>query len=222
MPYHLANPQDSFVINIVSPLFWFVQILAADIFDIIIFMKTSKRFEQLKKKQSKQKRNKIQIIVDECEGFFLFIFERIGLYKLVDWYLSKQEAMRYLVFGAFTTVVNIVVFAICDAPKILPVLISNTIAWIVAVIFAYITNRYCVFESKKHSKKEIAKELSDFVVARIITLIIESIFMWITVEQLHWHSVLMKVIANVIVIILNFVFSKLFIFKSVPKDEQEA
>lgn len=180
-------------------------------------MKKSKRFEQLKKKQAKQKRNMLQVVVDECEGFFLFIFDRIGLYRLVDWYLSKQEAMRYLVFGAFTTVVNILVFAICDAPKILPVLISNTIAWIVAVFFAYITNRYCVFDSKKHGKKEIAKELSDFVVARIFTLIIESIFMWITIEKLHWHSVLMKVIANIIVIILNFVFSKLFIFKSNPE-----
>ena len=123
--------------------------------------------------------------------------------------------MRYLVFGALATIVNIAVFAIFDLLHF-PVLVSNTIAWVVAVIFAYLTNRYCVFNSKKTKKSEIAKELSSFITARIITLIIESIFMWITVEQLHWHSVLMKVIANVIVIVLNFVFSKLFIFK---KDE---
>jgi putative flippase GtrA len=182
-------------------------------------MKKSKQNELRKARQAKQtNRNWIQKLTDACEGFFLDIFDAIGLWAFVDWYLKKQEAMRYLVFGALSTIVNIGVFALCDWPKVLPVLISNTIAWIAAVIFAYITNRYCVFVSKKHSRKEIAKELSSFIAARVITLIIESIFMWITIEQLHWHSILMKVIANIIVIVLNFFFSKLFIFKN----EQEA
>lgn len=176
-------------------------------------MKKSKQNELRKKRQAKQSnRNWLQKTTDACEGFFLDIFDGIGLWMLVDWYLKKQEAMRYLVFGAFATVVNIVTFAIFDCLK-LPVLISNTIAWVVAVIFAYLTNRYCVFNSKKTKKSEIAKELSSFIAARVVTLIIESIYMWVTVEQLHWHSVLMKVVANIIVIILNFVFSKLFIFK---------
>lgn len=179
-------------------------------------MKKSHQNELRKKRQAKQlNRNWLQKTTDACEGFFLDIFDAIGLWAFDDWYLKKQEAMRYLVFGALATVVNIAVFAIFDLLHF-PVLVSNTIAWVVAVIFAYLTNRYCVFNSKKTKKSEIAKELSSFITARIITLIIESIFMWITVEQLHWHSVLMKVIANVIVIVLNFVFSKLFIFK---KDE---
>ena len=179
-------------------------------------MKKSHQNELRKKRQAKQlNRNWLQKTTDTCEGFFLDIFDAIGLWVFVDWYLKKQEAMRYLVFGALATFVNIAVFAIFDLLHF-PVLVSNTIAWVVAVIFAYLTNRYCVFNSKKTKKSEIAKELSSFITARIITLIIESIFMWITVEQLHWHSVLMKVIANIIVIVLNFVFSKLFIFK---KDE---
>lgn len=179
-------------------------------------MKKSHQNELRKKRQAKQlNRNWLQKTTDACEGFFLDIFDAIGLWVFVDWYLKKQEAMRYLVFGALATFVNIAVFAIFDLLHF-PVLVSNTIAWVVAVIFAYLTNRYCVFNSKKTKKSEIAKELSSFITARIITLIIESIFMWITVEQLHWHSVLMKVIANIIVIVLNFVFSKLFIFK---KDE---
>ena len=187
---------------------------------IIILMKKSKQNELRKKRQAKQiSRNWLQKCTDACEGFFLNIFDAIGLWFFVDWYLKNQQAMRYLVFGAISTVVNIGVFAIFDALG-LPVLISNTIAWIVAMLVAYVTNRYCVFESRKTKKSEIAKELSSFVSARIITLIIESIYMWITVDQLHWHSVLMKVIANIIVIILNYVFSKLFIFKSEPKDEE--
>lgn len=176
-------------------------------------MKKSEQNQLRKKRQAKQRRNWLQKCTDTCEGFFLDIFDTIGLWRFVDWYLEKQEAMRYLVFGGLSTIVNIGIFALCDWPKFLPVLISNLIAWIAAVIFAYITNRYCVFNSKKHSKKEIAKEFSSFMTARIVTLIIESIFMWITIEQLHWHSILMKVIANIIVIILNFVFSKVFIFK---------
>lgn len=179
-------------------------------------MKKSHQNELRKKRQAKQlNRNWLQKTADACEGFFLDIFDAIGLWVFVDWYLKKQEAMRYLVFGALATFVNIAVFAIFDLLHF-TVLVSNTIAWVVAVIFAYLTNRYCVFNSKKTKKSEIAKELSSFVTARVVTLIIESIFMWITVEQLHWHSVLMKVIANIIVIVLNFVFSKLFIFK---KDE---
>lgn len=176
-------------------------------------MKKSKQNCLRKKRQAKlTNRNILQKITDATEGFFLDVFEMIGLASFVDWYIKKTEAMRYLVFGALTTIVNILTFAIFNAFGF-PTLVSNTIAWIVGVIFAYITNKYCVFDAKTKSKKDGAREVTSFVIARLITLGIESVMMWFFVDILHWNAILMKVIANIVVIILNFVFSKLFIFK---------
>jgi putative flippase GtrA len=135
----------------------------------------------------------------------------------VDWYIKKTEAMRYLVFGGLCTVLNIAVFALFNALE-LPTLSSNTIAWIISVLFAYITNKYCVFDAKTSSQKDLLREFVSFITARLATLGVETIMMWVTVDLWHWNAVLMKVIANIVVIILNFVFSKLFIFK----DSKEA
>ena len=184
-------------------------------------MKKSKENRLRKKRQAKLVyRNPLQKITDVVEGFFLDIFEAIGLASFVDWYIKKTEAMRYLVFGALSTIVNIVTFAIFNAFAF-PTLVSNSIAWIVAVIFAYVTNKYCVFDTKTIDKKDGAREAGSFLVARLITLGIESVMMWYFVDVLHGNSIIMKIIANIVVIILNFVFSKLFIFKQ-DKPEQDA
>ena len=153
-----------------------------------------------KTRQAKLKnRNTLQIITDVTEGFFLDIFEAIGLASFVDWYIKKTEAMRYLVFGALCTVVNILVFAAFNAIGF-ATLVSNTIAWVVAVIFAYLTNKYCVFEVKTKNNKDLLREFGSFVVARLATLGIESIMMWTTIDAWHWNEILMKVIANIYMI----------------------
>ena len=177
-------------------------------------MKKSRQNTLRKERQAKLKdRNVLQKITDATEGFFLDIFEAIGLASLVDWYIKKTEAMRYLVFGGISTVINILVFALFDSLG-LPTLASNTIAWIVSVIFAYVTNKYCVFYTKTKSNKDFFREFGSFIVARLATLGVETLMMGLTVDVWHWNAVLMKVIANIVVIILNFVFSKLFIFKN--------
>lgn len=177
-------------------------------------MKKSRQNTLRKERQAKLKdRNVLQKITDATEGFFLDIFEAIGLASLVDWYIKKTEAMRYLVFGGISTVINILVFALFDSLD-LPTLASNTIAWIVSVIFAYVTNKYCVFYTKTKSNKDFFREFGSFIVARLATLGVETLMMGLTVDVWHWNAVLMKVIANIVVIILNFVFSKLFIFKN--------
>lgn len=164
-------------------------------------------------------RNFLQKATDATEGLFLNIFKAIGLKAFVKWYLKNIETMRYLVFGGLTTVVNVLTFALFNAFSF-PTLVSNSIAWIVGVIFAYVTNKYCVFNSKTKNKKDGAREASSFVIARLITLGIESVMMWFFVDILHWNAILMKIIANIVVIILNFVFSKLFIFKKNDKIER--
>lgn len=177
-------------------------------------MKKSRQNTLRKKRQAQLKnRNILQKVTDVTEGFFLDIFEAIGLAGFVDWYIKKTEAMRYLVFGALATVVNIAVFALFNAVGA-ATLVSNTIAWIISVLFAYITNKYCVFESKTTSAKDLLREFISFVVARLATFGIETLMMLVTIDFWHWNALVMKVIANIVVIILNFVFSKLFIFKN--------
>ena len=158
-----------------------------------------------------------KVLIDKVEEFFLKIADKIGLKKLADWYRNHREGMRYLVFGALSTVLNIVVFAICDRVAHLSTTISNTIAWIAAVLFAYVTNKIYVFNSKTAGIKDLAREIISFFSARIITLVIETAFLWVVIDKLGFNAIFMKIISNIIVIILNFVFSKIFIFKKEKK-----
>ena len=153
------------------------------------------------------------MILDKIEDFCLKIAEKIGLKKLADWYREHREGMRYLVFGLLTTLLNLLIFTICVRIIKIQVVISNIISWIIAVLFAYVTNKLYVFDSKVIQKKELAREIISFFNARIITLAIETVFLWVTVIKLELNEIIMKIIANIIVIILNFVFSKIYIFK---------
>ena len=89
-------------------------------------------------------------------------------------------------------------------------LISNVLSWIIAVLFAYITNKMFVFESK--SKNDI-KEITSFFFFRIVSLIMEMIILYVFVDMLHIDDLVTKIIAQIIVIISNYIFSKVFVFK---------
>ena len=149
----------------------------------------------------------------------LKILEKIGLKALADWYRKHQEGMRYLVFGALTTIVNILVYTIFSALILkgltndsLRVNISEIIAFIAGVVFAYITNKLYVFNSKTTGKKDLFREIASFFSCRIFTEII-SILMMNAAVWFSINDILMKVVSNIVVIILNFVFSKILIFK---------
>ena len=159
------------------------------------------------------------MIIDKIEEFCLKILEKIGLKGLASWYRKHQEGMRYLVFGALSTIVNIAVYSIFSAillkglsNETLKVNISEIVAFIAAVLFAYITNKLYVFNSKTNGIKELAREIGSFLGCRIFTEII-SILMMNAAVWLRINDILMKVISNIVVIILNFVFSKILIFK---------
>ena len=152
-------------------------------------------------------------MIDKIEELCLKILEKIGFKKLADWYRKHQEGMRYLVFGAFTTLVNIVVYSIFYYVFHIENSISNVIAWVLGATFAYITNRKYVFDSKVNTKIELLKEAIYFYGCRLLTLVIDQGIMVLTVDKWGWNAFLMKVLANIIVIILNFVFSKILIFK---------
>lgn len=123
---------------------------------------------------------------------------------------NKKEVISYLIFGILTTLVNIVVYTICDDVLQIQYLISNAIAWILSVLFAYFTNRKYVFESHNSS---IINELVKFIGARVSTGIMDMLLMWLFVDVLSVQSMISKIIVNVVVVILNYLFSKLFVFQ---------
>ena len=122
----------------------------------------------------------------------------------------KKELISYLIFGVLTTVVNIVVYYVFNTWLQVNYLVSNAIAWIASVLFAYITNRKYVFESKNTS---MFNELVKFIGARLSTGIMDMILMWLLVDVLSMNSMFSKIVVNVLVIVLNYVLSKVFVFK---------
>lgn len=130
--------------------------------------------------------------------------------KLFDLYKKYKEIINYLIFGGLTTLISIVTYALFAKVFHIDYLISNVLSWIIAVLFAYITNKIFVFESK--SKKNI-KEITSFFFFRVVSLIMEMVILYIFVDMLHIDDLVTKIIAQVIVIVSNYVFSKVFVFK---------
>ena len=132
----------------------------------------------------------------------------------ISYYIKKYESViLYLIFGVLTTLVNFAVYNICYTKLQFPNLVSNTIAWILAVIFAFITNKIWVFKSKSFQNELVLRELITFVVSRLSTWLLETVIMFVGVDILKGYWLIAKVIASVLVVILNYVFSKLFIFR---------
>lgn len=130
--------------------------------------------------------------------------------KLFDLYKKYKEIINYLIFGGLTTLISIITYALFAKVFHIDYLISNVLSWIIAVLFAYITNKIFVFESK--SKKNV-KEITSFFFFRVVSLIMEMVILYIFVDMLHIDDLVTKIIAQVIVIVSNYVFSKLFVFK---------
>ena len=137
--------------------------------------------------------------------------------NITNLYKKYQEIINYLIVGVLTTIVSIVTYflfsLILDIENNILFILANVLSWICAVIFAYITNKKFVFNTTTSSKKEEIKVFSMFVSSRITTLLIELAFMFITVKVILINDKIAKVIAQFIVIILNYVLSKLFVFK---------
>ncbi len=154
----------------------------------------------------------------------------------------NKETVLYTVFGVLTTLVNFVAFKLFTTvfDKLISsqfgVHISNVLAWIFAVAFAYVTNKLFVFESKSWAGKVLAKEIPSFVAARLFSLGVEELGLVVFVNLLHFDSKIFhiplinfdlsgemtaKIILAVVVVILNYFFSKLIIFKKKKAPEQE-
>lgn len=129
---------------------------------------------------------------------------------------KHQDKILYLVFGALTTAVNTGVYWLCAHPLGLPVVPATVIAWFFAVLFAYLTNRRWVFHSEASTRKDILRESVSFFLCRLGTGVLDWVLMYLLVDCLHWPDLWVKIGVNVVVILLNYVASKLLIFRHKP------
>ena len=137
----------------------------------------------------------------------------LSIRKILEKY---RDIISYLFFGALTTLVNFLVYFPLYNWLHLTATLSNAIAWIFAVAFAYLTNKTFVFKSHDWSKKTVLPELTKFVGCRIGSGFLETAIIWLTVDMLLWNGNIVKVIVSVLVVLLNYVGSKCLVF--VKKD----
>ena len=127
-------------------------------------------------------------------------------------YKKNKEVLLYLLFGLLTTVVSIVSYAVFNVTFEMNELVSNVIAWFFAVLFAFVTNKIWVFRAPTHTLKEFVKQMISFFGGRVATLVVEEIILWVFVTLLAFPSIAVKLVAQIVVIVLNYVISKFFIF----------
>ena len=134
--------------------------------------------------------------------------------KILNIYNQFKEQILYIVFGVLTTAINIIAFFACSRLINLGLIPSNIIAWILSVLFAFITNKIYVFNSKNYSFSVVLRELIDFVISRGATGILDLGLMYLFVSVIGIEDMISKIVINIIVIILNYVLSKLYVFKN--------
>ncbi len=128
-----------------------------------------------------------------------------------SFYEKHKQKISYLFFGGLTTVVSIGTFV--GFTRIIPLgeLVANVLSWVFAVLFAFFTNRKWVFS--ENAEGNIGKQLTRFCMGRFTTLLLEESILLIFVTILQMHDLAVKVVAQILVVVLNFIISKLFVFK---------
>lgn len=121
--------------------------------------------------------------------------------------------LLYIIFGLGTTAVNMIAYEVTYNRIGICNLISTIIAWVLAVVFAFITNKLFVFDSKSLAWEKVKYELVTFLTCRLITGIFDVIIMFVAVDMMDWNSLVWKFVSNVLVTVLNYIASKLVIFK---------
>lgn len=130
--------------------------------------------------------------------------------KLIEKY---KDVIPYLIFGVLTTLVNIVSYWVLAHPLRVGVMVSTVVAWILSVLFAYVTNRKWVFHSEVHTVPEVIREMVYFFGCRLATGLMDMLFMYIFAVRMQLDDTWVKIGSNVVVVILNYLASKLLIFR---------
>lgn len=132
---------------------------------------------------------------------------------LIDLARKHWDILSYLIFGVLTTAVNYLVYLPCYNLLGFSSAVSNAIAWVAAVAFAYLTNKPFVFQSHDWSMKTVLPELTKFVACRVGSGLMETAILLVTVDLMYWNGNVMKLVTSVLVVTLNYVGSKLVVFK---------
>lgn len=146
-----------------------------------------------------------------CQGDYV---EYMKIKKVINAY---RDVLAYIFFGVCTTVVNIVAYWIVAHLLNGSTTGSTIIAWIVAVLFAYVTNRKWVFQSSSTGYYCILKEMMTFFLCRLTTGLLDVACMYVFVDLLQWNDMVVKCLSNLAVIVLNYVASKLIIFNNTSR-----
>lgn len=133
--------------------------------------------------------------------------------KVKQLLVKYKDIILYGIFGVLSTVVNIVSYWAFAHPFGIGTMLSTVLAWLLTVSFVYLTNRKWVFHSSASTMKEYLKEIIAFFSCRIATGVLDWACMFVFVTLLSFHDVMIKALANILVIILNYIASKLIIFK---------
>ena len=168
------------------------------------------------------------------ESFWTRI-EKIKLYQILHRHpllgkLFNREVLSYLVFGALTTVVSVVTFYqpdklfgrigyrglvhyVTGAAGDYAYIEANVISWVCAVAFAFVTNKLFVFESKAWDRKTVLRELPSFVGGRVATLLVDTGLMFLFVTVMSMRELIAKIIVQFVIVVLNYIISKLLVFR---------
>ncbi len=130
----------------------------------------------------------------------------------------NRETISYIIFGVLTTLINLLVYGICYNTFKIHNLISNIIAWVAAVLFAYVVNKRFVFRSKTYTAAQTMHEFALFVGARLFSLAFDELGMWLMVNKLSLNGGISKIVMNIFVLLSNYFFSKVIIFKTERPD----
>lgn len=129
---------------------------------------------------------------------------------------KNRDVLSYLFFGVLTTLVNYAVYLPVYNLLHVSAAVSNILSWVAAVAFAYLTNKPFVFQSHDWSRRTVVPELTKFVSCRIASGAMETVILFLTVDLLHWNGNLWKLVTQVLVVVLNYVASKLVVFRKKP------
>ena len=135
--------------------------------------------------------------------------------------LINKKIILYVIFGVLTTIVNLIAYYLFSNIININYLISNAIAWIISVVFAYITNKFFVFNSSYINKDVIIEEFIKFMNCILISGLSEVVLLFLFVDLLLMNDIVAKLIIGVLVALINFIFSKVFIFKGVDELRSE-
>ena len=143
--------------------------------------------------------------------------------KIWELYQKHREVVSYLFWGGVAFVLSMVLFWVFNSKLGMGEVLANTVDWIIVVIFAFFTNKLFVFRSKAGSPAGLGKEFISFIVARIFTLLLEDAIIWLGCKKMGFDSelgsLIVKLIGQFVVIVANYILSKLWIFRKPKKDK---